>query len=65
MTKYEIIIRDSKNNEIIKQEIPDSCAISVIKVESTEELQGWNKREVLWSNKSFDEKKRLLEQSTF
>ena len=65
MINYEIIVRDSKNNEILKQEIPDSCVISVIKAESTEELNGWYKREMIWSNKSFDEKKRLLEQSTF
>lgn len=65
MTEYEIVIRDSENNELVRQLVPTTCVISIVQVESPKELYGWKKRTLLWDNLSDEEKKKMLEHSTF
>lgn len=61
---YEIIIRDSKNNELVRQVVPKSCLIAVLEVEDMK-LDGWKKKNQVWCNLSEEEKRRMLEHSTF
>ena len=63
-SSFEIIIRDSKGNEIVKQAVPNTCMISVLEVEKLKDANGWNKRKEVWCNLTEEEKRRMLEHST-
>lgn len=63
--EYEIIIRDKKNNELVRQIVPETCLIAISKIEYPFKQTGWKKKVQIWNNLNDDEKKRMLEHSTF
>ena len=62
---YEIIVKDKNGKTLLRTKFDDDCVISVIESWTEPDMDGFRKAKQVYSNVSNEEKRRMLEHSTF
>lgn len=62
---YEVIVKDKSGSTLLRTKFDDECVISIIESWTEPNMYGFRKAKQVYSNVSNEEKRRMLEHSTF
>ena len=62
---YEVIVKDKSGSTLLRTKFDDECVISIIESWTESDMDGFRKAKQVYSNVSNEEKRRMLEHSTF